>query len=218
MKKIKFLHTAEVHVQTFTELTKSYNVDVEHVVLPELLSRAQQNGLGDVRAETLKVLKNLSDANAVVCTCSTLGPIVDEISYIYPHILRIDKPLMRAAVEFAPNIAVAICLQSTEASTLNLLQECARDAGVKIKPQLILCADAWQFFETGNMPAFAQSIAAQIARELRPNTGCVILAQASMRVATPLLQSLNIPILSSPKLVVDAAVEILNSAKKTPNS
>lgn len=211
MKKISFLHTAEVHVHTFTELTKNYNVKVEHTVMPELLSRAQQFGLEDVRAETLATLAQLSNADAVVCTCSTLGPIADQIGQTNPNVLRIDRPLMQAALESAPNIAVAICLKSTEVATLKLLQDCADEADIKTTPQLILCADAWRFFEAGNMPAFAQSIADQINQELNPNAGCVILAQASMRVAAPLLQKLNIPILSSPKLAVDAALEMLNS-------
>lgn len=212
MKKIAFLHTAQVHVDTFNQLTKGLNIEVQHMVKPQLLADAQKHGLDFVRAETLAALNTLSNADAVVCSCSTLGPIADDFSNNNPHVLRIDKPLMQAALQNAPNIAVVICLKSTQQSTLNLLNQCASQAGVKINPQVILCADAWQYFEAGDQTKFAQSIADQVKSEMSVNTNCIILAQASMRVAEPLLENLGMPILSSPKLAIAAAVAATKSS------
>lgn len=210
--KIAFLHTAEQHVQTFADLMQDYDVELIQIVKPKLLARAQQFGLENVRAETTKILQDLATADAVVCTCSTLGPIADDFSENHSHVLRIDKPLMQAALQYAPNIAVVICLKSTQQSTLDLLNHCAKQAGVTINPQVILCADAWQHFEAGDQAKFAQSIAEQVKSEMSVNTSCIILAQASMRVAEPLLENLGMPILSSPKLAIAAAVAATNSS------
>lgn len=210
--KIAFLHTAEQHVQTFADLTQEYDVELIQIVKPQLLARAQKHGLDNVRAETTKILQDLAAADAVVCTCSTLGPLADDFSINHPHVLRIDKPLMQAALQNAPNIAVVICLKSTQQSTLDLLNHCAKQAGVKINPQVILCADAWQHFEAGDQEKFAQLIADQVKSEMSVNTSCIILAQASMRVAEPLLENLGMPILSSPKLAIAAAVAATTSS------
>ncbi|MBL1240526.1 MAG: hypothetical protein COB13_001645 [OCS116 cluster bacterium] len=212
--KIALLHTAQIHVDTFTNLAAEYDVELLHIVQPELLAQARAEGLDSVRIATIAALDGLVDADAVICSCSTLGPIADECAKNNKHILRIDRPLMQAALEYAPNIAVAICLDSTRHATLDLLQDCAHQAGLNINPQVILCDAAWPHFETGNQAEFAQTIAAQIKTEISPTTSCIILAQASMRVAEPLLQSLNLPILSAPKLAIDAAIKIAQHKMK----
>lgn len=212
MKKNALLHTAQIHVQTFTQLTQNSNVEVEHLVKPELLSKAQSHGLDSVRDETFKALAQLSNADAIICTCSTLGPLADEYSKTKPKLVRIDRPLMEAALKYAPHIAVAICLESTRQPTLDLLNDCAQKAGVSIQPRIIICTDAWQYFEADNQSEFAKSIANQIQTEINQSTGCIILGQASMRIATPLLDNLGIPILSSPQLAVDAVMVNLSKA------
>lgn len=208
--KFAFLHTAQIHVQTFNLLTQDLGVEVEHVVKPDLLKRAQTLGLNDVKNETITTLEALSSADAVICTCSTLGPIVGEFAKITPQVIRIDQPLMQKALEFAPNIAVAICLESTRQPTLELLQTCAEEAGVEIKPQVILCAAAWKYFEAGDQVQFANAIARQIKSEMSDEAGCIILAQASMRVAEPVLNHIGIPVISSPELAVKRAIHIAN--------
>lgn len=211
MKKIAFLHTAQVHVQTFTQLAQNLDVELQHVVKPELLARALSQGSPSVHDDTVEALAQLSNADAIICTCTSLGAIVDEYSQTLPQLFRIDRPLMEAALVHAPHIAVAICLESSRQSTLDLLESCAQKAGVKIQPRIILCADAWQYFESGDQAQFAQSIAGQIITETSQSTGCIILAQASMRVAAPLLANLGMPILSSPQLAIDAAVKNMAS-------
>lgn len=211
--KIALLHTAQIHVDTFTNLAAEYDVELLHIVRPELLAQARAQGLDSVRAATITALEGL-EADAIICSCSTLGPIADEFAQNNKHMLRIDRPLMQAALEYAPNIVVAICLDSTRQATLNLLQDCADQAGLNINPQVVLCDAAWRHFEAGNQAEFAQAIAAQIKTEISPTANCVILAQASMRVAEPLLQSLNLPILSAPKLAIDAAVKIAQHKMK----
>lgn len=214
--KISFLHTAQVHVETFETLLKAVNpdVDCDHHVAPDLLARAQTDGLEQVAAETTQRLVDLSKADAVLCTCSTLGALVDRIAQKHPNVTRVDRPLMEAACKLGPNPMVAICLESTRDATLSLLQDCAAQSGTKITPNLVLCDTAWKFFEMGDTGGFSETIAKTIGNAIAQSEkpDCIVLAQASMRVATATLSDLGIPILSSPQLAIERVLNIASTA------
>ena len=214
--KIAFLHTAQVHVETFDTLVKAISPDVvcEHHVAPELLARAQRDGLPSVEVETRKHLVELSQADAVLCTCSTLGPIADLIGKEHHNVTRVDRPLMEAACTYGKTPMVAICLESTRDATLELLHDCAAQSGIKVTPNLVLCDTAWPFFENGDIDGYGRQIAATIRKAVEQSgtTDCIVLAQASMRIATAELSELGIPVLSSPQLAAERILHIAQSA------
>ena len=204
MKRIALIHTSDVHVATFDEIFERLGPDVQvtHDVAEHLLDNARTDGLDSVRLETLNRLQALSGADAVLCTCSTLGPLADSAG-----VIRIDRPLMQAACGYGANVRVALCLESTRPATLALLADTAQDMDVTITPQLSICASAWPHFEAGDMDAFAHAVADQIKADVAANgADCIVLAQASMRVAEPLLQDLGVAVISSPELAVQAAI------------
>lgn len=216
--KIAFLHTAQIHVETFETLIKSLASDVEciHHVAPELLARAQAFELPDVAYEATEILTELSKADAVLCTCSTLGPLADDLAVTHPNLIRVDRPLMEAACSTGRNILVAICLESTRSATLALLQECAEQNRKTVTPRLVVCDAAWPYFETGDTAGFAteisRSIRAEIAEFGAPD--CIVLAQASMRVAAPKLEDLGLSVLSSPLLAAKAILAAATSSSE----
>jgi len=220
--KIAFLHTAQVHVATFNTLVNALSQDVEceHHVAPDLLERAQADGLAAVAYETTVLLAKLAQADAVLCSCSTLGPLADAVAKTHPNVIRVDRPLMEAAAKAGPNVMVAICLQSTRDATLELLQSCASQIGETITPRLVLCDLAWPFFEQGATAGFATKIAdtinAVIAQHGKPD--CIVLAQASMRVATSELSGLDIPVLSSPSLATRRLLDVATASFNRSNT
>ena len=220
--KIAFLHTAQIHVETFETLIKSLASDVEciHHVAPELLVRAQAFGLPDVAYEATEIITELSKADAVLCTCSTLGPLADDLAVTHPNLIRVDRPLMEAACSTGRNILVAICLESTRNTTLTMLNDCANQAGKAITPRLVLCDNAWPFFQAGNTAAFASEVSKTIRAEIAGSglPDSIILAQASMRVAADQLQDLGIPILSSPLLATQRLLAVaVTSSERSRN-
>lgn len=210
--KIALLHTADVHVATFDELLSvaGYDGAVEHRVRADLLDRARIEGLDAVRVETLEALNALAAADAVICTCSTLGGIADDVAQQQDHVFRIDRPVMESACAAGREILVAICLESTKASTLALLDNCAALMGADVRVRPVLCDGAWEFFESRDMEGFASSIAASIKAEMFGNgrPDCIVLAQASMRVAEPRLAGIGVPVMSSPQRAAVRAMEI----------
>lgn len=211
--RLSFLHTGDTHVATFEALAAELGFEgvVAHRVEQHLLDRARVDGLDSVRAETLAVLDELSAADAVLCTCSTIGPLADEMAARVSNIIRIDRPALTAACQHGGRPAIAICLDSTRGPTLALLAECAAAEGIDIEPSVIMCADAWPFFETGDMDAFAASIAATVRQEVG-DADCVVLAQASMRVAEAHLVDLDVPVITTPRLAVEQAIAMARGA------
>ena len=206
---ISFLHTAQVHVETFDGIFDALAPDMtlNHVVVPELLARAQAHGVDDVHVETTRLLAAMCDDDAAVCTCTTLGPIADDLGG--DNLLRIDRPVMEYACAQGPRILVAICLEATRGSTCDLLAKCADLAGVAITPEVVFIDTAWPHFENGDIDLFAEEIASVISDSVANGEfDCVVLAQASMHVAEPLLQDLTVPVVSSPVMAAKRALEI----------
>lgn len=178
-----FLHTAELHVETFERLLP--DMSLHHVVRPELLTRAQAEGAQAVRGEVEALLAELAArAGRVMCTCSTLGALDDGMGR--DDVLRIDRPAMAQAAGRGGEALLAVCLESTMAPTQALFEA---EAGER-KGRMLLCEGAWAAFEAGDMAGYAEAIAATV-RAARPE-GPVVLAQASMAVAAPLLAEFDV--------------------------
>lgn len=219
--RIAFLHTADVHVETFNQIFADMRADAQlvHHVDVGLLERARNEGIDAVRGEVLQILQGLNDADAVLCTCSTLGPIADDAAKTTPNIIRIDRPLMEQACVAGSKMLVAMCLDSTREATLDLLQECASQTGQSITPVVVICSEAWAHFEAGDQAAYALSIANAIKSKLseQPDVQSILLAQASMRVAEPELAGVSIPVYSSPTLAAQRCVQVACQALSDPS-
>ena len=212
---ISLLHTGQIHAANFERIFHSIDpsITVSHTVRQDLLDRAREHGTDSIREDTLQALDKLTRADAVLCTCSTLGPWTDLASETHAHIIRVDRPLMEAACEDGSDILVVICLASTRTPTLELLQSVADQKGVDINPAVLLCDQAWSHFEAGDTDAYAEEIAQRIRATLatRKNTDSIILAQASMQPAQTLLTDLDVPVRSSPELAVRQAIATATS-------
>lgn len=205
---IAFLHTADIHVATFNTLLRaSPEVHATHQVYAEWLTEAMQSGLSEQLQQRIKsVLTNLAaTADVVVCTCSTLGPVAEQMGE--KKIIRVDRPMMEAAIEYSP-VLLVFCLHSTMAASTELLEQTFHKAEKPARYRTLLCEHAWVHFQQQDFAAFHTAIADAVAQELRahPDINCVVLAQASMRDAAQHLHNLSIPIFSSPQLAIDKAI------------
>ena len=78
---IGFLHTSEVHIASFDALRDRFAPDLEirHVVREDLLEQAIAQGgvTPEIEAAAKAALAGImtGDAQAIVCTCSTLGAV-----------------------------------------------------------------------------------------------------------------------------------------------
>jgi hypothetical protein len=206
--RIHCVHTHDMHRATFERL---FSVAAPEALLiqterPDWLARARATGLDQELADEIsgELARAANDVDAILLTCSTLGPIVDVLSQSHPRIVRIDGPLMCAAAEHQGEAALVMCLESTRIPSVALFAAACRNAGHPGRHRIVLCNEASSWFEAGNMERFAQSIANSISGSLaqdgRPD--CIVLTQASMAAAEPLLVDIGIPVYSSPRLAV----------------
>ena len=107
MKKLALLHTAQVNNDLFRQMIDDGSVDSTHVLRDDLLSRAVEAGVftPELNLETQDVLRRLAEnADAVLLTCSTLGPAADALGV--SNILRVDRALADCAVKGGGSVAV----------------------------------------------------------------------------------------------------------------
>jgi hypothetical protein len=175
--RIACLHTAQSNVAIF-EAARPNGVSLTHVVRPDLLAAAEAGGLTpEIAAATARALKVLRDgADAVLLTCSTLGPAAAGAGA-----LRADAALAQAAAACGGMVEVLCTAPSTLAATAELFGAAAESGGVQVTVNLV--PDAWELFHAGNHAAYAE----RSAREADASRAdAVVLAQASMAPAAKL--------------------------------
>lgn len=216
---IAFLHTSPVHVATFDALMEEQapQMAVHHVVDETLLQDARNKGLDDVgladRVHQAMHRGAESGARMVVCTCSTIGAIAEAMPVRDAFMVaRVDRAMADEAVRLGPEVLVLAALESTLEPTQALI----RDSAFRLKRDVHVITHAipgaWQLFERGDVDGYAACIAAAARRAL-PGPSVIVLAQASMARAELLLRDAGVPVLSSPRLGVAAAIAELEGAK-----
>jgi hypothetical protein len=211
-KTLAFLHTSTVHIATFDRLLAESDpsITARHFVDESLLDEARTAGeiTPALEQRIAAALRNASapDDAVVLCTCSTIGASAEAAgAQAGSAVLRVDRPMAERAVALGERILVAAALASTLGPTCALILDAAQAAGKQIELRELLCETAWAFFERGDLPGYAQTIADEL-RAAAGTADVIVLAQASMAAAAPLCADLGVPILSSPRLGLEAAL------------
>ncbi|MDO8288907.1 MAG: aspartate/glutamate racemase family protein [Parvibaculum sp.] len=215
---IAFLHTASVHVGTFNALAAELapQLTLTHSVREDLLSAAEKAGLVTPAIDLMTqeaLLALAENARVVVCTCSTLGAsaeaLDDETSV---PVLRIDRAMADLAVKTGRRIGVAACAPTTVPNTQTLIRSSAARAKREIAIRTFVFDDVWNLFREGRLTDYYEGIATRLVDAAR-NVDVIVLAQASMAPAALMCGDLKIPVLSSPRIGFEAAVQALAVAE-----
>ncbi len=213
------LHTGRSHRDRFGALLRELappGVTWIQVVREELLRDAMAEApAARQKAAIGAALVELREQGAaqVLCTCSSIGRLAEIVGaeLVLPT-LRADRPMAERAVAAGGRVLVVACLTSTLMPTAALLRECAAAADRRVEIETMLLPAAWHWFQAGDEPAFHRAIAeAVLDSELSADV--VVLAQASMAPAAALLAQVPVPVLSSPRLGVDAALARLTGRR-----
>jgi hypothetical protein len=209
---LTFLHTSPAHIERFQTLAAQLapGVPVQHLVDESLLQEARETGITPELAQRVQIIvaEAGQEANVILCTCSTIGGCAEEMGQLTgSRVIRVDRPMAEKAVSLGRRLIVAATLASTLEPTRALLQEAAQAAGRTVEIIDLLCDSAWPKFEQGDQEGYLQEIAARL-RQVAFKGDVIVLAQASMAGAVDLCADLPIPILSSPRLGVEAALRV----------
>lgn len=209
---ITLFHTAAANEAMFANLLQEIAPDIpaRHIVDESILPAVRATGLNDKIHQHVTdiVLRAIQEGSEVVlCTCSTIGGCAEDAQqFTEKPVQRVDRAMAEKAVNIGSRIIVAATLTSTLQPTCALIQDAATKAGKTINITELFCSTAWSKFEAGDREGYFADIATDL-RKVALNGDVIVLAQASMAGAVALCADLPIPVFSSPRLGLEAAVQ-----------
>ncbi|MFZ3572897.1 aspartate/glutamate racemase family protein [Streptomyces sp. BH097] len=212
---LTLLHTSPVHVPVFDALRDADHpgLELRHVVREELLARAGAEGPEAVTDEVRALLAAAvaGGADAVLCTCSTLGAVAEGLAAeAGVPVLRVDRPMAARAVAEGERIAVVATVRSTFGPTLDLIAEEAGRAGRAVDVRTVFVEGAWELFLAGDRDGYLALVAEAITGIAGADV--IVLAQASLTDAAERAHT-ALPVLSSPRPGLAAAASECAGAK-----
>lgn len=214
-KTIAFVHTVLSLPPTFAALAEELApaADVFHIVDESLLGVTRRSGsLSAVtRRRVLGYVESAAEAGAdlVVVTCSSIGPAVDASrSFVGVPVLRIDEPMADEAVRLGTRVGVLATLRTTLEPTAELVERRGREAGRPVEVVARVCDGAFEALQAGDRERHDELVREGL-RQLAGEVDVVVLAQASMARVAETAPDVAVPVLSSPRLGVQRAVELL---------
>jgi len=207
---LTLFHTTASNETLFRGLLAEMGPEIpaRHVLAADLLDRATAQGrvTADIASDVKERMRAALDDSAqiLLCTCSTLGTCADEMND--SRVLRVDRAMAQSAVAQGRRLLVAACVASTLEPTIRLLRESAPHGRTEVPEiETYLMDDLWPHFQIGEHMVYWQNIAERL-RKRASAFDCIVLAQASMAGAADLLSDLPIPVLSSPRIGLNAAI------------
>ena len=218
MTRIACLHTADSNISVFdsalAELGKD-EVKLIHAVRSDLLFEAEAAGAmtPEIERQAIDQLCALSvDVDAVIMTCSTLGPaaaLANKVSKC--AVFRVDEALALKAARYGGKIVALCAVETTVDPTKKLFESIAIGTGANVDVQLV--KGAWGLFKAGDQKAYLLCIAKSASEALAGGASVVALAQSSMAGAKFLIPETS-SVLDSPTEGLLAAISAANSINR----
>ena len=216
-RKVGMVHTVAKLVPMFEELAGEVmpGTEIIHLVDEGLLKDIVAGGeLTSERVSRLASLASFAEASgaeAVMLTCSTVGPGVDTAKEsLEVPFLKVDEAMADRAVELGPRIGVIATLHTTLAPTSNLVRDRASAHDREVQVETVLCQGAFEALAAGDTNTHDRIVIENL-KELMRRVDVVVLAQASMARVAELMSDEEkvVPILSSPRLGVERLRNVL---------
>ena len=214
---LAMVHTVASLIPVFDALAKQYLPGWQTFnMLDESLLRTTIRQ-GSLSTLTMRRLTGLvwsavdAGAQAVVVTCSSLGPAVDAARVVCPvPLLRIDEGMALHAVGHGPRIGVLATLATTLTPTSDLITRTAAQMRQTCTLTARIAEGAFEKLQLGDTTGHDQAVA-QAIRAMAHDVDVIVLAQASMaRALDSVKDELGaLPVLTSPDLGMQHAARAL---------
>jgi Asp/Glu/hydantoin racemase len=186
---IACMHTVGSLIPVFDAEAAKLGISLRHTLRDDLLREAERAGglNDDIAARAAAELEKLAGgAEAVLLTCSTLGPAAARAQAAVP-VLRVDEALAKQAVKAGGRVVVLCAVTTTIEPSRELFERHAAATGARIEMRLV--PDAWAAFRAGDRGRYCELIAAAADAAFAEGADVVALAQASMAEAAPLARN-----------------------------
>ncbi|MCC2606552.1 aspartate/glutamate racemase family protein [Planctobacterium marinum] len=219
MKTLALVHTSPTLSPLFNELTARIMPDVRilHFVDESLIKNTIAKGF--LEKSSMRRLITMvgsgfdAGADAVLVTCSSIGPAVDIAAQLYDKpVLRVDRPMAEKALDAGRRVGVIATLPTTLKPTSDLVRNVAAQQGKEVEIVEYLCEGAFEAVMAGDGETHDRIVAQGLTEGMK-SVDAIVLAQASMaRVLSTLPDdALTAPVFSSPELGVQRAQAVLQS-------
>lgn len=218
MKSIALIHTVKTVANSFEQKLKDYVGEPVkiHNLWDDFLAN-NPNEIGEFTIENRCRLYNdiksaeMTGADMIVVTCSTLTPVVNMIRpFVRVPLIAIDDAMGRKAVTYGERILVLATAGSTEGPMREKLNTEAAKLGKSIQIDFQANAEAFQAMKAVQMERH-DAILLDMAKNIS-GYDCVVLAQASMAHLDQKIEEIcKIPVLSSPGLCMEQVKETLKT-------
>lgn len=218
MKNIVLIHTVQSVATAFGNTLQEY-LDEEvkvHNLWDDFLAN-NPNEVGEFTIENRNRLFNdiktaeLTGADVIAVTCSTLTPVVKMIRpFVKVPLIAIDDAMAKKAVTFGSNIMILATAESTLQPTQDKLEEEAGILGIQLTIQRMAVVEAFKALKAVDMERH-DAILKETAKQLA-GYDCIVLAQASMAHLEDEISCITgCTVLSSPKLCMQQIQETLKT-------
>ncbi len=217
MKSIALIHTVKGVANTFEEKLRSRIPEAVriHNLWDDFLAD-EPNEIGEFtinnRSRLLMDIKSaeLTGADIIVTTCSTLTPVVDMIRpFIAVPLIAIDDAMAKKSIEYGSNLLIMATAVSTVEPTKDKIMTEAQKAGIRVTIEQIVLQDAFAAMKALDMEKH-DKILCERANEIK-KYDCIVLAQASMAHLEAEIETITgCPTLSSPELCIAQVIGTLN--------
>jgi len=212
---ITIIHTSFVAVDGLTALFGEVapQITLRHIVDDSLLDEVLQcggvtPGVQERLGAYVKAAAGLG-SDVIFSQCSSVGEAIDEVSAdVSIPVVRIDAMMARVACETGARVGVIATLGTTLAPTSALIERTARSMARSISLERVLVEGAFEDLRTGELEKHDRKLI-EAVDALASRVDVVVCAQGSMASIEPLLGEIPVPVLTSPRLGVRHAVEVL---------
>lgn len=219
-KAVFIIHTSSVTVehlnQVFAELAPA--VIVRNIIDDSLLSELlANNGVTPgiyQRICLYAVCAELAGADLIFIQCSSVGEVADLASKLVKiPLVKIDEKMAEVACQMGKRIGVLATLKTTLGPTVRLIEKTAKSFGQEVEIIQKLCTGAFDKLIAGDKKTH-NTMVIEAIHELEKKVDVIVCAQGSMVALLPEIGNTNVPVLTSPRLGVERALEVLNTLNK----
>lgn len=215
-KKVAVVHTSLVSMadikQYFARIVPE--AELMHIVDDSLLEEVKTTGhITPFIIRRMCCYYQLADQSGVDLIfnqCSSVGEAADIAAQtISTPVLKVDEPMARRAVELGRRIAVIATVGSTMAPSCRLVEKQAALLNKEVQIRQYLVDGALDVLMKEGPEKHNQMVISTVEKAAE-EADVVVLAQGSMIALEPLLQHIQVPVLTSLRLGVERARQMLN--------
>jgi aspartate/glutamate racemase len=210
MTKIVVVHTGPVTVEPLKAQFAEQMPDarVVNIVDDSLLAdvRAAGHLTPEVTRRLHAYMSNAQDmgADIILNACSSVSEATDLLrGLIRTPIVKVDEAMAEAASALGARVGVVATVSTTLEPTVRLIRKKAVELGREVDITECIAQGAFDALLAGDAPRHDDILTRAII-ELADHVDVIVLAQVSMARLVPALDSLAIPVLSSPQSGVAA--------------